>query len=339
MQSPELNLIIFGSAWDLYQCSYYNLIKNPNVKYIPGLFPKNKIARFLYRLHFSHKLNKIINLPYKELWNKYYFKDITRNRTYIFLFFSDWIRMEPYLKNISYIREKYKGSKVVWFLQDLSNVSKDYFTQKVINLSEYKDKFDLIISFDKEEAEKYKIGYFHTVYSPIMIEGKDFPKTDVVFIGKDKGRLNLLVQIYDKLTNEGLICYFIMFGVDEDKRIFRKNIHYIDKMMPYKEALRFVKGTNCILELMQDNAIGYTFRTWESIAYNKKLLTNNSSLIDSNFYDTKYVSIFSSKDNIDENFLKSIKVSAFNENPFYDCIKPESLIHYIEQKLKIKIRL
>ena len=42
--------------------------------------------------------------------------------------------------------------------------------------------------------------------------------------------------------------------------------------MNYIENLKHIRRTNCILEVVQNNAKGSTIRTWEAIMYDKKYL-------------------------------------------------------------------
>ena len=42
--------------------------------------------------------------------------------------------------------------------------------------------------------------------------------------------------------------------------------------------LAYAAKSKCILEIMQENADGYTPRLWEAIMLNKHLLTNNSAI-------------------------------------------------------------
>ena len=96
--------------------------------------------------------------------------------------------------------------------------------------------------------------------------------------------------------------------------------------------------SKCIIELLQNNASSPTFRTWEAIALNKKLMTNNTSVALSEIYDKNYISVFCDEKDFNWNFVKEEnKWTEQEENPFLNRIRPESLICFIENKLNIQI--
>ena len=90
------NYVIFGTDWDLYKIAYSDLNKVNNVKYIPTPYEfRNHIFKLLYRLHCSPRINKIINLPFKSIWNSGYFRnDFKNNKPICFIFFSNWYDIE-----------------------------------------------------------------------------------------------------------------------------------------------------------------------------------------------------------------------------------------------------
>lgn len=331
-------LVILGHDWDLYKLSYSEIL-NDNVRYISGYKPHNKCAQILYKAHLTPKINRFVCLPFKSLWNKLFLKDIDKNARIVFLVFQNWLSIDSTIGTIDYIRKNYSNGKIVLFLQDIVSSFVDIYKKKPIDIVQYKEKCDAVISFDKKEAEKYGFLYHPTVFSHIPISVCDNKKCDVFFIGKYKGRLDLLVDIYKKLTSNGLICKFIVLNAPIDKRQIPDEIEYIDKSIKYKDVLQLVNGANCILELIQPGAVGYTYRLWESISYNKYLLSNNISLLNSEFYDSNFMSIFNTIDDIDTAFLKKIDEPCRISNLQSKKISPRNLVQFIEHQLNVKIFL
>lgn len=334
--NDNYNLIILGSEWELYRNAYKDIVLG-NVKYIPGYEPIGWLSKKIYALHFLPKLNNIIPLPFKNLWNTIYFDKVDRNGRILFLIFQNWLRVDETTGTIAYIRNHFKNCKIVLFLQDIESSLINPFTLKKIDLLSYKSQCDLIISFDKKEAKKYNFLYHPTVFSRRHISDSKKTSSDVFFIGKHKGRLNLLIDVYDKLTSLGLNCLFIIQDVPHNQRFQRSGIRYIDASISYYDVLEYIYQTHCILEVLQPGAVGYTYRVWEAISYNKRLLTNNLSLRESSYYDDKYVSIFSDASDIDLNFFKDISNPPFEINPNEGKISPKMLINFIENKLQISI--
>ena len=84
---------------------------------------------------------------------------------------------------------------------------------------------------------------------------------------------------------------------------------------------------------MQEGAQGYTFRLWESIVLNKKLLTNNLSLADSHFYDDKFVKIYDGNDSDQLSLSQWILDEYKSKNRFIKEISPENFLRFIDNQL------
>ena len=81
-------------------------------------------------------------------------------------------------------------------------------------------------------------------------------------------------------------CDFNIMGLPKgEKRI--SGINYPDILFSYTENIQHILKTKCILEIMQDNADGFTPRLWESIIYDRHLLSNNKNIASSIFYNAE----------------------------------------------------
>ena len=77
---------------------------------------------------------------------------------------------------------------------------------------------------------------------------------------------------------------------------------------------------------MQVNADGYTPRLWESIIYDKHLLTNNYALQGSSFYKEKSMHQLSDIENI----LSWINTPVNHTEDFKSSLSPINLLKYID---------
>lgn len=329
-------LIILGNNWDLYKISYSDIITD-NTTYIDSIIPKNILLKALFKLHFFAKINKHFRLPFKGIWKYYYFRKMDKNQPTVFLFFRNWFEQDCRIGLVDFIKKTFKNSKNIIFFQDIIASFNIYGTP--INIEEVKSKYDLVLSYDKDDCKRHGLIYHPTVYSKQHISPKpsSFNQYDVFFIGKDKGRLNLLIDIAKKLTEMGLKCKFIVLGDSHKNKIHSPHIEYIDKMVKYPVILEYISKSKCLLELLQDGAVGQTYRTLEAISYNKILLTNNVSIKDSDIFDPNYIHIFSSADDISKNVCNEIKNAPNTPNKFVDHISPIQLISFIEKRLNITI--
>ena len=311
--------VIFGSGWDLYKISYADVSLLSDAVYISDEIIRNN---YLRRLHLG-KINRIITLPFKDLWNKFLFiNPFQDNDNLCFIFFTSWIAFDKETGFISYLKQKYPNSKFVWFLQDL------YYTHPYPV-----DDFDLVLSYDKNDCEKYGFIYHHTVFSQNnRVESNKQYESDVLFVGKAKDRLFQIYSSYEKLSQAGLHCRFFLLDVPKEERLYPDKIHYLDKIMPYSWVLENVASTKCILEIMQARAQGYTYRLWESITFDKKLLTNNDSLEKDNlFYSKDYISII--KDEINNDNINFILNEESYINPHKNQLSPVIMLDFVDKIL------
>jgi len=324
------NYVIFGSDWDLYKVSYSDLDSLENVRYISTPYEfRSKILKFLFRLHCTPKINNIISLPLKSIWNSGYFKnDFQNNSPICFIFFSSRSIYEQH-GLVKYLRKKYPASKMVCFFQDLINL------QSNLDINHIKKVFDLVLSFDQADCQKHGLVYHQLVFSSFPVKlPAEIQECDVYFLGKAKNRLQEIIELYEFLRSHNLKCKFYLVGVDRDKQVYTDEIHYIDSMS-YIENLQHVISSKCLLEIMQKNGHGYTQRMCEAIAYDKKILTNNIEVKNAPFFNEGYISVYSNISDIDISFLKH----GVNDNVDYNFkeqLSPKELLSFIENKLKNK---
>lgn len=326
----KYNYVIFGSSWDLYKCAYSSLFCRIDVRYISE--PSEPLGFFskLRRVHYSRTANRLFSLPLKSIWNPFYFKDsFPKRKPLCFIFFWGWIANNNETHLTKYLKKHYPGCKIVLFLQD---VVKSLYTN--YSIEQIKSDFDIVVSYDKNDCNKYGFLYHPTVLSPVEVKNDDMIENcDVYFAGQDKGRLPLLIDICKFLSSRGLKCDLYVVGVPADKRISCESIHYIDKSFSYYQNLQHVIKSKCLLELMQDEAVGYTFRTWEAITYSKFLLTNNTEIVNSTFYESDKIFSFESVDDISVGISEIIQNMSCADYHSRDQIKPEAFIDFLDNKL------
>lgn len=340
MKKDEYNLVVFGSNWDVYKYALRDWIENPKIHYI--LKPKGLLG-FLQRIHFSPKLNERIKLPLKDWWTQYFLYSINYENP-CFLILEDWLRLEPDIQLLNHIKIHYPKAPIICFVQDLLHTIKNQFTCKPIDVDHIKKYCDLFISYDKKDAKKYNIDYHSSVYSKLNINEFDkFSDSsecqyDLYFMGRDKGRLNILMEICNDAKKQGLRCKFLLIEVPYHKRVPCEGIEYLNHTISYPENLRYCANSRCILELLQQGANSPTYRTWEAIAMEKRLITNNKSIMKSSVYDPSYILCIDENLSINLDFVFTTPtIKSNNITKYQDLISPNSLLKFIENKLNIHI--
>lgn len=280
------NYILFLPI-DYYKVEYNDILDNQQVIFINEHYqPSNCLGKVLYRLHHSRKLNNFVQLPFKRFWfpryGQWYFSN---DNPICFLFDGRYMQFDYYREYASYLKSKYLHSRCVCFYYDRMSTYNDIITHRRI-LPEQLKQIDLHLSYSMNDASKYHVLYYPTVYSNVAVPPSNLSESDVYFVGKAKDRYNRILAIYEQLTQKGYSCDFHITEVPHEKQIHKKGITY-NQPMTYMQNLQHVVKSKYLLELMASEADGCSFRTWEAIRFNKILLTNNRSLLRTPFYDMK----------------------------------------------------
>lgn len=317
---------IYSYKLDYFRAMCSEVIDNNNVRYISDPifdFNKNLFVRVLYRLHHWWVLNYLFKLPFKRFWNKYMFKGEITEPT-CFIFFMNYVNISNDYTTLFSNLKKNPNVKFVMYFEDLVS------SRKGIRFDLLNKYFDLVLTFDKGDAEKYGFTYYPSFLSKLeKIPDNNLHTSQACFYGAAKKRYDSIINIYSYLSLKGISCDF---GVSrlrkENKKI--QGISYIDYIIPYSDYIQHVYNTGCIVEIIQDNSVGYTLRTWEALIYRKKLLTNNKSILDAPFYNPSQFCYFESIDDIDIEFFTR---SFIPNTDYLEQISPRSLLKFIENRL------
>jgi hypothetical protein len=150
-----------------------------------------------------------------------------------------------------------------------------------------------IWSFDQEDCKQHDLKYNRQFYFYQAAQQKEDPQyaSEVFFIGKDKGRLNFLRDLDNKLKAAAIDAKIyvvpervIKYNTEDKKFLFNSRI-------PYDEVLKYNKNTRCLVEVLQKYQEGLTMRVVEAMFFGKKLLTNNQQIDTYDFYDPKNIYI------------------------------------------------
>ena len=304
--------------------------KRENVRSILGFVPKNRFLRILFKLQHSKTTNKYFSLPFKSLWYNTYFKNnfADQRKPIVFIFNARLMEYDYMREYVVWLRKKSPRCKLVVNYWDIVATWKEDASPDAI-----RGLFDMLISYDRDDAKKYNMYYHPTVYAETKIsKPNNTPETDVFFVGAAKNRMKNILETYDILEGAGLNCYFYVMDAKPPYNQERRGIHYVDKdvWLSYEKCIQFVQHSKCVLEIIQQGAKGETLRVWEAITYGKMLLTNNAFIRESRFYDPDYVSIISENKEID---TQRIKDYVCKPNPFKSQITPDNLLRYIEENL------
>ncbi len=154
-----------------------------------------------------------------------------------------------------------------------------------------------VFTFDRDDAARYGFVLTGQVYRPdsSLVAPDAVPDTDLFFVGKDKGRLQVLSEIRSMAEAAGLRCKMHVVR-DRHTPPLRSEEGLTDADMPYAETLRWIGRSRCLIEVLQKGQKGSTLRVMEALFYGKKLLTNNPDIVSEPYYDPQRIFVFGKDD-------------------------------------------
>lgn len=260
----------------------------------------NRFIDLLFNIHTSGKINKVINLPFKSIWNSILFNRWLKLNTPDYII----ITASWYSDNIvSFFRQKKPKAKL--FLRFTDKVSRGLYDVSELNIEKLRRQFDDVFVYSEEDSKKYNFTYLSVGYSALPeLQTNKSIRYDVVFIGADKGRLVQIRNAYKLFTEAGLSCFFYVAQVKQSERI-NDGIIYADRSLSFLEYLSYEMKAKCIFEIVQEGSTGRTYRMLEAIIYNKYLITNCKEILSSKFYVDKYVMYYEKLEDIVLDYIKN----------------------------------
>lgn len=174
-----------------------------------------------------------------------------------------------------------------------------------------------IWSYSLEDCKKYGLRYNTTFYLNNWESIKAPIEQDILFVGIDKGRAELLW---------GLEKEWIQLGISTKFYIVKDSWHQLKwhrkykKEIPYSHIIKLINSSKAILDFYVDVTAGFSLRTMESLFFEKKLITNNKNIIEWEFYCPENVFVLGkdSSDCLIEFLHRPIKHFKKNEIDYYD---------------------
>lgn len=223
--------------------------------------------------------------------------------------------------------------KTIYYFSDLVQLDK-----RRMKICSNREQFqaDAIITYDQNDAARYKLHHFPLPFSLSKVEGENAAEDyDVCFIGRAKERYPDILSVYDELTAKGIKCHFTVVTEGMKLTERRTGIHYQKHMIPYRKYLQIENNSRCILEIVQEGSCGYTTRIPEAVFLSKRIISNNLKLKEDRFFDPSNMLIFEKTEQITASFIKNDQ-EIYYSREFQEIFKPESFLSFITEILDEK---
>lgn len=297
---------------------------------------KSHMLNLLRKIHHSYKVNRIINLPYKDIWYKSLYESLVQladKETCIIFDTGSLANLSiNFLTKVKKIEENIKMILVAADSIHGSSVHMSRAIPKIFNFN-----WDFIFSYDKNDCLEYNFEYMgQSLYSKLYNIVPSHQISDIYFVGQNKaGRNKNILNMYAKFQQMHVVTNFNLIdsktNIQHSKFINQPGINLYHKNIPYEKVISGVLSSNCILEVVAAGQKAQTARYYEAVCYNKKLLTNNMGVFELPFYDSRYMRYFETTEDIDFDWVKKKeKIDYYYNNEF----SPVYLLTQISNKIK-----
>lgn len=228
-------------------------------------------------LKFIRRLHLKFNIPLYYLWfNKDWMNNLEEYQTV--LLHTSIIKVPV----IEYINKKHPLKRIIfWYWNPVRK------SLPVENIRHLKCE---LWSFDQDDCERYGLKENTQFYfSNIDYANNSFLEYDILFVGKDKGRLNSLLELKKNFIDQGLNCEF---HIVSDSKVYnsKKNYEY-SEAIPYESILELISRSVAVLDFVSEGQYGLTLRPLEAMFLKRKLITNNSEIRNMDFYNPSNIFI------------------------------------------------
>lgn len=325
---------------------YGELAKNENCKiiYLDHMLQNKWLWRFSSRFFNSSKIDFVI--PKKI---KFALRKCIQNKyaNYCRSYFSKQINIsDEKIKNsnicfiiMARIYEEFGNTITKYLRKNYSDaILASYFVDVVASfkcpVKDYYSSFDKIYSFDKSECKKYDFTYCLEPFTYHAIENENRePEYDVTFIGAAKDRLDDILSVYEKLKAHNLRLDFWIFGVKDENQKYKEEIHY-NSYLSFDDFIKHSLNARCTFETLQKNGSSPTTRFSMCMLYKRKLLTNCTELLDSEWTDalaTNNIQVYKDLDSINYEWIK--KDCEYDNQKYIELFSTDKMIETMDKAL------
>jgi hypothetical protein len=297
-------ILAIPSDVKLYQCFSDNLHKHGF-----EVFLLKTIEKYKYK----NLLERVKNIIWKTAFgDKQYKKKLIRNhQSKLSLKELDTFPKTDYSLTI---RADLFNETVIRKIKELSP---NNYAYQWDGLSRFKEAISLIPLFDKfyvfdkndltQKNKTYPTTNFYFDCYDFLFENKEV-EYDVFFIGSYDNRIEKLIPICEGLYRKGYTLKIILCCKPKPELLKYPFIEFIKKRISYYENLQLVSKSKCIIDLNHDQLHnGISFRVFEALGYNRKLITTNPNIKAYDFYNPNNIFVAENEYNLDklDIFLKT----------------------------------
>lgn len=185
--------------------------------------------------------------------------------------------------------------------------------------------FDEVYSFEKKDCEKYNLKFIPNWIYPTQKTNNNYSDYQIFNISSKDKRSPTLSKITSILKEKDINYKIIIF--DKENINQDPNIEYTNEHISLPDMNNYIHNTQVLLDINRKGQKGLTFRVFESLGLEKKLITTNADIKNYDFYNPNNILIIDEK-------KPNIPLSFFNneyEKISEDILKKYTLNSWINQ--------
>lgn len=203
--------------------------------------------------------------------------------------------------------------------------------------------FDKIFSFDTADVGVHEFEKLtnYIYLSHVSYETQN-PEMDLFYITSyDNKRVSYIKLLAKKLIESGLKFQIIIIGKKGWKNQLKnmlikipENLHIIFsiKKICHAKLPKYYKNSKALLDLTRENQYGLSFRVFEALALEKKIITDNESIKSYDFYNPHNILVLNKTcSNLEKSFFES----PYEKIP-EDIYNYYTLDHWVERVFQLK---
>ncbi|WP_104383946.1 lipopolysaccharide core biosynthesis protein rfaS [Sphingobacterium sp. HMA12] len=171
--------------------------------------------------------------------------------------------------------------------------------KKIPQPNEYLAKFDNILSFDPDDCIHYGFTPITNFY---FKEAQNWEiKFDVALLMTYDNRINDAIKLFRYFDSQGINAKarIFVYKKDQIKEKLPENMEVIEQIIPFKKSCEYYFDSKAILDLSHSNQKGLSFRPFEALGLEKKLITTAENVKSLEFYNATNILYIKDIDNID----------------------------------------
>lgn len=306
-------LIVLQTHNNIVKNFKYNLEKN---SFAPYFYPSSQLPKYQPNI-----VDKIINFALKKIYSNFSFFDYRKQKREQKYNFQQKNNLENYSENFfDYCIVFRADSLEDQLLSKLRSKSKKLIGYQWDGMNRYPNVFSKLSFFDRffcfdpndsnEQINFITNFYFDKLPSALSSE----ILWDITYIGHyTDERFDLLEKIAKSLPHLKLN---FKLNTSNYKNILKikasKYVKYLDDVYDYSTLLEIHNQSKAILDIKADEHSGLSFRIFEAMQFDKKLITTNSEIINYDLYNESNILIL--------NTHNCNEIERFINNPYQSIL-------------------